>query len=157
MAHADDWVEIFQLRSAYSWHYDSPDLEALVDLYTDDGVCQFGPYGTWTGKDEIRAGFAENVSAPDNNFPSLHAVTNPMIEIDGDEARGKWFLIDCVLTGGAAEPIVRVMGVYDERYRREDGRWRIAHTDLTFLWNSDVGRIRPGHERKLEWHADAVS
>jgi hypothetical protein len=29
--------------------------------------------------------------------------------------------------------------------------------DLTFLWNSDVGRIRPGEERKLDWHADAAT
>jgi ketosteroid isomerase-like protein len=155
MGRAEDWTEIFQLKSAYSWHYDTPDLAALVDLFTDDAVCSFGPYGTWTGKEEIRAGFAENVSAPDNNFPSLHAVTNPMIEIDGDEATGKWYLLDTVLTGGPGEPTIRVCGIYDETYRRDNGRWRIARTHITFLWNSDVGRIQPGEERKLEWHADA--
>jgi len=48
------------------------------------------------------------------------------------------------MTGGADEPVLRVMGVYDERYRREDGRWKISRMDLTFLWNSDVGRIRAG-------------
>jgi ketosteroid isomerase-like protein len=154
---ASDWAEICQLKSAYGWHYDAPDLEALVDLFTDDAVCVFGAYGTWHGKEEIRAGFAENVGAADNAFPSLHTFANPMIAIDGDEATGKWYLLDFVLTGAADEPVLRVMGVYDERYRREDARWRIAHMHLTFLWNSDVGRIRPGEERKLEWHADAAS
>jgi ketosteroid isomerase-like protein len=154
---ASDWAEICQLKSAYGWHYDAPDLEALVDLFTDDAVCVFGAYGTWQGKEEIRAGFAENVGAADNAFPSLHTFANPMIAIDGDEATGKWYLLDFVLTGAADEPVLRVMGVYDERYRREDARWRIAHMHLTFLWNSDVGRIRPGEERKLEWHADAAS
>jgi len=156
MSHADDWVEIAQLRAAYSHHYDAPDLDALVDLYTDDAICRFGAYGTATGKDEIRAVFAENMSSPDNNYPSLHATTNPMIEIDGDEAHGKFFLLDCVLTGGPDEPVIRVAGVYNEHYRREHGQWQITETDLRFLWNSDVGRIRPGAERKLEWHPDAA-
>lgn len=154
---ASDWAEICQLKAAYGWHYDAPDFDALVDLFTDDAVCVFGAYGTWNGKDEIRAGFAENVGGADNPFPSLHTFANPMIAIDGDEATGKWYLLDFVLTGAADEPVLRVMGVYDERYRREHGRWRIAHMHLTFLWNSDVGRIRPGEERKLEWHADAAS
>jgi ketosteroid isomerase-like protein len=154
---AADWAEIYQLKSAYGIHYDTPDFEALVDLFTDDAVCVFGAYGTWNGKEEIRAGFAENVGAPSNPFPSLHSFVNPMITIDGDEATGKWYLLDFVLTGTAEEPVLRVMGVYDERYRREDGRWKIASMDLTFLWNSDVGRIRPGEERKLEWHADAAT
>ena len=153
---ASDWAEIYQLKSAYGWHYDRPDFDALIDLFTDDAVCVFGAYGTWTGKDEIRAGFAENVGAPDNHFPSLHTFANPMILIDGDQATGKWYLMDFVLTGTSTDPVLRVMGVYDEIYRRENGRWRIARMELTFLWNSDVGRIRPGEERKLEWHADAA-
>jgi ketosteroid isomerase-like protein len=151
-----DWAEISQLKSAYGWHYDSPDLDALVDLYTDDAVCVFGPYGTWNGKAEIREGFAANVGAPDNPFPSLHTFANPMITIDGDEATGQWYLMDFVLTGAGADPVLRVLGVYHDRYRREATGWRIARTELTFLWNSDVGRIRPGEERKLEWHADAA-
>ena len=155
MSRADDWVEIASLRAAYSHHYDSPDLDALVDLYTDDAICRFGAYGTAVGKDEIRAVFAENMSSPDNNYPSLHATTNPMIEINGDAARGQYFLIDMVVSGGPTEPVIRVAGVYDELYRRENGRWRIAETSLRFLWNSDVGRIEVGKERKLNWHPDS--
>jgi ketosteroid isomerase-like protein len=91
LKNAADWAEICQLKSAYGWHYDAPDFEALVDLFTDDAVCVFGAYGTWTGKDEIRAGFAENVGAPDNPFRSLHTFANPMIAIHGDKATGKWY------------------------------------------------------------------
>jgi hypothetical protein len=65
--------------------------------------------------------------------------------------------MDFVLTGTGQDPVLRVMGVYDEIYRRENGRWRIARMELTFLWNSDVGRIRAGEERKLEWHAEGAA
>ena len=152
---AADWAEIYQLKSAYGVHYDSPDFEALIDLFTDDAVFDAGPYGTWRGKDELRAGFLENIGAPDNNFPTLHSFLNPVISIDGDEATGTWYLLDFALTGGPELPALRATGVYDERYRREDGRWRIAFTKLTLLWNSDVGRMRPGEAVKLEFHANA--
>jgi hypothetical protein len=46
---AADWVEIFQLKSKYSWHFDTPDLAALMDLFTEDAVLDMGPYGLCTG------------------------------------------------------------------------------------------------------------
>jgi ketosteroid isomerase-like protein len=151
---SDDWIAIHQLQCSNAWNYDTPDFEGLVDLYTDDAVCKFGAYGTWTGKDEIRAGYRENVGAADNHFPTLHAVATPIIEIDGDEATGKWYLLDHVLTRGPGVPPNGVLGVYHARYRRDNGRWRIAELDLSFLWNADVGRIQPGKEVKLAFHAD---
>ena len=50
----EDWIAIYELRSAYGWHYDSPDLDALVGLFTDTAACEFGPYGRWEGIDAIR-------------------------------------------------------------------------------------------------------
>ncbi len=155
MSKADDWVEILELKSAYSWHYDRPDFEALIELFTDDAVCIFGPYGTWEGIEEIRAGFRENVSAADNNFPTLHATTNPMIQIDGDEAKGQFFLLDAVLTRPVGETTNAVFGVYHDEFRRVDGRWKIAKADLSFLWNNELGRMSPGEAKKLDWHPDA--
>src|SRR5215217_6511461 len=112
MARADDWIEIYELKSKYSWYYDTPDFEGLMDLFTDDAVCDFGPYGTWEGKEAIRAGFEREISAPDNNFPTVHATTNPLIEIDGDTANGKYFLLDNVLTGPPGEPTTRLFAAY---------------------------------------------
>lgn len=155
MSRADDWVAILEVKAAYGWHYDSPDAEALIDLFTDDAVCVFGPYGSWNGKGEIEAGFAENVSAPDNNFPTLHATTNPMITVDGNTAKGKFFLLDNVLTREPAETTNGVFGVYFDEFRKEDGQWRISRSELQFLWNSEQGRMAPGEARKLDWHPDA--
>lgn len=155
MSAVEDWIAIYELRSAYGWHYDSPDLDALVGLFTDTAACEFGPYGRWEGIDAIRAGFAANVGAADNNFPSLHAVTNPMITINGDTATGQWFLLDFVLTRKPGEIPFGVAGVYRDSYRKVDGCWLFEEVVLDFLWNSDVGRMAPGQARRLDWHADA--
>jgi SnoaL-like domain len=85
-----DWIEIFQLKSKYSWYYDTPDLEKLLSLFTEDAVLDMGPYGKHEGLGQVRELFIENISSPGNGFPTLHATTNPLIEINGDEATGQF-------------------------------------------------------------------
>ena len=151
---AADWVEIYQLKSKYSWYFDTPDLEALMSLFTDDAMLDMGPYGLCSGAEEIRAMFGENISSPDNNFPTLHATTNPLINISGDEATGQWFLLDIVLNDTPDRPILGWGATYYEKYRRVKGRWLISYIRMKFLWNRDIGRIK-GEALKLNFHADA--
>jgi hypothetical protein len=152
---AADWVEIFQLKSQYSWYYDMPELEKLMELFTDDAVLDMGPYGKHVGVQEIRHLFEENISSADNHFPTFHVTTNPLIEIDGDEATGKWYLLDTVLTDSPERPTLGWGAVYHENYRRVDGRWLISHIRMQFLWSRDLGRVK-GAPPKLDFHADAT-
>jgi hypothetical protein len=150
---AADWVEIFQLKSKYSWHFDTPDLSALMRLFTEDAVLDMGPYGLCTGIEEIRAMFAENISSPENAFPTLHATTNPWIEVDGNEATGQWFLLDTVLNDIPTRPTLGWGAVYYEKYRKVSGKWLISHIRMKFLWNRDIGRVTD-KPPKLDFHAD---
>ncbi len=152
---AADWIEIHQLKSKYSWYYDTPEFEKLMELFTEDAILVMGPYGTCTNREEIRAMFAENISAPDNNFPTLHATTNPLIEIDGDTATGRWFLLDTVLNDSPTKPTLGWGAVYYEEYRREEGRWLISRVEMKFLWSRDFGRVVGDAPPKLDFHADS--
>ena len=49
--------KIRTLRMQYSHFMDSRQLPALVGLFADDALCEFGPYGNWSGIDAIAAGF----------------------------------------------------------------------------------------------------
>jgi ketosteroid isomerase-like protein len=149
-----DWIEIFQLKAKYSWYYDTPELEKLMDLFTDDAVLDMGPYGEHVGREQIRELFLENISSPDNNFPTLHATTNPLIEVDGDEATGQFYLLDTVLTDSPDKPTLGWGALYYERYRREEDRWLISHVRMRFLWSRDLGRVR-AKPPKLAFHADS--
>jgi len=51
-----DIESIKHLRALGSKYLDSGNLEALVDLYTEDAVCEFGPYGSWHGRDTFQKG-----------------------------------------------------------------------------------------------------
>ncbi len=128
--------EIKELRIRYSHYFDGKDADALADLFTDDAVCEFGPNygGDWIGKETIRANFAEYAKAPGPVYGVLHSVTNPLIRvIDETTAHGRWYLHDLRTTEGVENPIL-LYGIYDDVYRKVDGRWLIHRTRIDFLW-----------------------
>src|SRR3954451_6847766 len=78
---------------------------------------------------------------------AMHAVTNPRILIEGDEATGTWYLLDCVTH--AQENALKVLGVYDETYRRVDGTWRMSSMTLRFNWGENVGHVTPDNPMRI--------
>jgi ketosteroid isomerase-like protein len=135
--------EIRQVRHRYSWCYDTGDLEGLVAVFTEDAVCSFGPYGTWTGSAEIRDGFQGSFRDVGVPGVTMHAVTNSLVRVDGDHATGQWFLLDLILGAGDENPL-RIVAHYDDEYRRGEDGWRISRTDIRFLWTADTGRVSSG-------------
>ena len=146
---AADIVEICQLKSAYSWHYDTPDLDALVDLFTDDAVCDFGPYGRWEGKAEIREGFKQNIKDPSELVRYVHNTTNPLIDVDGETAKGRWYLLDHVLNYDDKSDPMKIMAIYNEKYVKKDGSWKILHSHIEFVWTAENGRVKDALENKI--------
>lgn len=130
--------EIKRLRVVYSHYYDGADLDALVDLFTDDAVCEFGPRfgGDWVGKDEIRTNYAVQIKREGKRFEVMHAVTNHWVELTGpDDATGRSYLLDLRTKVGVENPLI-LFGIYDDSYRRVDGKWKISRSSIDFLWPS---------------------
>jgi len=136
--------EIRELKHEYCWAFDAGDLDRVMDLFTDDAVCELGPFGAWRGRAEIERGYREQMVYSRVPGGRLHAVTNEVIAVDGDTATGRWYLVDYDIEPGTTQP-VRLLATYADGYRREGGRWRIATTSLTIHWTmaADVtGRDR---------------
>jgi hypothetical protein len=138
--------EIKNLRYAYSAHFDKQDLDALVQLFTDDAVCDFGEYGHWEGSETIRRNYAENMALVGSAFDSIHVVTNPWIRLTGPAtAHGRWYLLDLLTRqkpvtaletrGGHDHPLLW-LAIYEDDYRRVGTEWKIASCKLSFLWPS---------------------
>jgi len=136
-----DREDLRELRTAYTNHFDGGELDALLALFVDDAVTDFGPFGVWDGKDEMRNGWAPYFQGRRFTTPyayGRHVVTNPELRIDGDTGWGRWFLIDIsYFEHGSTEmrkdPIV-LFGTYEDDYVRVDGEWRISRTTLHFHW-----------------------
>jgi uncharacterized protein (TIGR02246 family) len=99
--------------------------ERVAALFTPDGVWgNAGGTVNARGHAEIRA-FFDSVRNAGIMRRSAHMVTNPIIEVDGDRATGRWRLV--MLYTGAAEDgrpqYHRIIGFYEDAYVRVGGRW----------------------------------
>ena len=116
----EDIEAIKNLKSRYAGYCDddySPD--DLVTLFTEDAIWDGGQMGRCEGREAIRTFF----SAASGAVPfAIHHVTNPLIEVDGDRATGRWYLWQpCVFSKG--DQALWMAGPYHDRYRRVDGNW----------------------------------
>jgi hypothetical protein len=123
----DDNEGIRGLLHAYCHHVDSGHADEWADLFTEDGTfdVQRGDFGLgdghFAGRAELR-GMASHFRAD-----GLHVSTNPMIDVNGDEATVSSYVL---VLEGTTDPRVRMAGRYEDRLRKVDGRWRFASRRL---------------------------
>lgn len=118
-----DRLEIHELRSAYSRAIDYENYDRAHDIFTEDAVVNYRS-GEKHGVQEVYEYWRDNV---EYEF-SFHTVQMPEIEIGGDDATGKWYmLVFYVAPNGASG---HVMGWYEDEYRRVDGEWKISAMDM---------------------------
>lgn len=133
IARLEDREAIRELRARYCYRIDARAYDDFADLFTDDAQLDFGPVGTFEGRDEVRE-FAADVVGAEHPFLA-HMVHNPIIHVDGDEATGRWYFeVPCTFSDGNAGWI---QGTYHDEYRREDGEWLIAAIAADFNYFAD--------------------
>lgn len=124
-----DLEDIRTLKHRYFRGIDTADAGLLADLFTDDVSVDYrgGTYRVALG------GKADMLEFLANSFHSgalaMHHGHMPEITLTGaDEAEGVWCLEDIFIN---LESRTHTIGsaIYRDRYRREGGAWRIAHTE----------------------------
>ena len=127
---------IRKLRNLYAHLLDSGDIDALAALFTEDAVCEFGPYGEWHGRETIRHNYGQVFREQiQSEFGSLHNTGNHWVELTSPTtAVGRSYLIDVLTHTDPATNPVEWFGVYDDAYRKRDGAWLIERISLQFLW-----------------------
>ena len=128
--------KIRSLRMKYNQLIDSRDLSQLVNLFTSDGICEFGPYGSWKGRGEIYKNYLEVFE--DNwmhKFSSMHYNTNHLVDlIDDHSARGTCYLLDIDARKSPKENPLIWLAFYDETYVKVDQEWKISKSAINFVW-----------------------
>ena len=150
-----DKLEIRELLERYMRYNDDRDAEKVLELLDED--VRFQVVGkVYAGREEVRKLFS--ISGPERPHwtepgelfkqpGSVHISSNPIIEIDGDNAIAEtdFLVVNRDERGRAHSSLV---GRYRDRLRRrEDGRWVITT-------RTGVSVARPGQERTdAEWRA----
>jgi len=123
----EDIEAIKNLKASYCYLVDdgvagdASKLDELLTHFTDDAKADFGAYGTYEGKEALARFFKEMV--PGVLSYAAHMVHNPIIEVEGDGAGGRWYFeVPCTLR----EPnrAAWIQGRYEEEYGKVGGGWK---------------------------------
>jgi ketosteroid isomerase-like protein len=127
----EDIEAIKQLKYRYADACDRGyDADTLADLFTEDAIWDGGVFGRYDGQEAIRNYF-RGVSS-DIVF-AMHYMMNPIIEVDGDQARGAWYLFQTCTFAEGNTPILGA-AKYAERYQRVHGTWKFRHLQLISIF-----------------------
>lgn len=135
----NDVVALNQLAYRYAAAVDACDVVALQSVFTPNGrLRSYQPNAIEPFAD--LAGHAQLAAIP-NAMRGMyrhtaHMMTNHLVDIDGDRARGEVLCLARHLSANAADPVsINVVIRYVDRYERTDGKWLIADREIRFLWS----------------------
>lgn len=120
----EDLEAIKQLKARYCEICDDDhNPDRITSVFADDGVWEGRGIGHAEGHEAIRELFKRFQSMI--SF-SQHMVMNPVIEVEGDTAKGTWyFLGPFTMTEGNQAKWQAAR--YHEDYVKVNGEWKIAH------------------------------
>ena len=121
--------EIKQLKARYFRLMDQKLWDEWGDVFTEDATLQYGPNSgdIFEGKKGIVKGLRNVLK----DAITAHHGHMPEIEITGDAtATGIWAMFDYVEMPGIT---LKGYGHYEEKYVKDDGKWKIRNLRLTRL------------------------
>src|SRR4051794_13637762 len=135
-------VAVQRLQAAYGDAVTRRAWDDVRVLFEPDAVVRITTYSrepfVLEGPDEVAA-FVER-ALEDFTFFEL-AILNAVVDVTGDQATGRVYI--CELRHDRAGEWTQAFGLYQDRYRRRGGRWRIAGREDASLARTGPTRIRP--------------
>jgi hypothetical protein len=123
-----DRIEIQELTARYNRGADDGDAAAVAGVFTADGAMTMscaGQQRAFHGADELRAMIGDRPAGI-----TVHATTDSIVEIDGDEARQQCTLLLIRRLHDEGKASFRT-GRYDDRLVRTDAGWRFVERSVT--------------------------
>lgn len=146
LARLADIEAIIRLKHEY-WSYNDTGFQAdrIAALFTPDGVWSNAEFGHYDGREAIRAFFK---SAPAIVPFCAHVGMNPIIDLDGDGAVGRWRALLLSTINEPAGAVAKLILIdYLDEFRRVDGAWLIRKLDIVFNFVVPFGESWVGLEK----------
>ncbi|MGI9286245.1 MAG: nuclear transport factor 2 family protein [Pseudomonadales bacterium] len=140
--------EIYELSCRYMRGLDRLDQELLLDLFWEDGWCE---YGFFDGTPSAFMEFA--ITALKAHAANQHMIGNVLIDIEGDEGFGEVYFqaYHKIPAGNGFEDMI-ISGRYLDRYECRDGLWKFAYRSERIDWS----RIQPTQDSYFELAPDSL-
>ena len=125
----DDRHDIADVLVRYATGIDRRDWDLLRSCFTEDCHADYGAIGVWHGADEITE-WMRQTHEPVGH--TMHRITNPSIEGDGERASARSY-VDALVLFADNEAGTRATGIYDDELVRTEVGWRIARRRYTMV------------------------
>ncbi|MFI5394032.1 MAG: nuclear transport factor 2 family protein [Candidatus Binatia bacterium] len=126
----EDIEAIRKLKATYCYLCDAGlederNRNQLIAHFSDNAKVDFGmgPASMFEGRAGLEIFFGQVV--PSGVSFCMHMVHNPIIDVDGDRAMGKWYY-EAPTTDASTNRAQWMAGTYEEEYVRENGEWKFA-------------------------------
>ncbi len=151
----EDELDVRKLQFTYGYLIDKCLYNEVIDLFTDDGMVTFFG-GTWKGKDGARRLYVERfqkrfthgINGPIDGFLLDHPQLQDIVTILPDGVTAKVRARSTMQAGRHKDytdpenPALGVRqwwegGIYENTYKKVDGKWRIHHLNYWPHWHAD--------------------
>ena len=137
----EDIEAIKKLKARYCAYCDNNyDADGIAALFTEEAVWDGGNFGRYEGREAIRTFFR---GAP-RIFPfAIHQVMNPIIEVEGEQAKGQWYLFQPA-TLAEGNQAVWLAARYEEEYVKVESEWKFKRLKVfpSFLTPYEQGWVK---------------
>lgn len=121
-----DWSDVHEIKKLKYRYLRTLDLK-LWDEFTECFVPEVtGDYAglVFEDRDALVSYMRENLG---EGLITMHQAHHPEIDVDGDQATGRWYLEDKVIVPDF-EFVLEGAAFYSDRYVRTAEGWRVSHT-----------------------------
>lgn len=147
LRHVEDIEAIQKMTYEYFDCLTLGKTDRLIDFFAQD--CAFHiPRGRIVGRENVEDYLSELCgwhTGAESNF-----LIHPIIEVNGDEARGHWLIYFINTYYLTAQPLFVTASMYDNLYIRETGSWKFKEIKWIMRFGPPAPPPFPGcHGRKM--------
>jgi hypothetical protein len=124
--------EICRLKYRYLRALDLKLWDEFADTLAPDATAVYGERLSFNSRDEIVRYMGETVGP---GIITVHQCHHPELEVDGNQATGRWALEDTVIVT-EHRLLLRGAAFYEDRYIHDGTSWRIQHTGYERLYEA---------------------
>jgi len=164
---ADHYVEICNLQAAYGYYVDKGRWDDAAALFATDGTLELAGRGVYVGRERVRA-YLHHLPPYGRGVLYNHMQLQPVVHIDcaAGTAKGRWRSF--MMVGALGAEARWGEATYENEYRLEDGKWRIAllhgymniYTDYEQGWHKGgvkllraIDGLQPDRPPTMEYEA----
>ncbi len=123
-----------QLKYRYLRALDLKLWDEFADTLAPDATAKYGERLSFTGRDQI-VNYMRQTVGPE--IITVHHCHHPELQVDGDQATGRWALDDTVIITGH-RAVLRGAAFYEDLYVRDGDDWRIQHTGYERIYEAMI-------------------